>query len=499
MRRIQDLWYRLSIRTKLMTFSSILILCISFLNLYTLSNAYMYMDIYAQDLEKTSMIHRLENKIINCSSAFESWAAGNNQSLTIYNELIPEVWEAWNNVLKTSGELIDARFQISAIRYAFLAYNSTALEAQNSHGSSEEDFIKNLVKTRRIRGYINTYLKNLINIRLGEGSRIHALQVEKVNTIRLISFLGIGIISALLLFFGTLFSESVSRPIRILAARSSRMAEGVLSVEEIDHPSKDEVGVLTGSFNRMSRNIHEMVKSLEDKVEIEKQLREDELKIAEINRSLKEAQFLSLQSQISPHFLFNTLNTISRTSMFEKAPETVKLIEALSNVFRYTLNEQSRIVTMKEEVKILEEYMHIQKSRYGERIDFHTDFQVPLSEIKLPIFTIQPLVENAIKYGIEPSEEGGRITLKTTLDDKENINILIEDTGAGISRENLIRIMNSDMASESENSSGIGIQNVRRRLKLVYDNRETFNIESSLGKGTKIIIIIPGSENCTEY
>lgn len=125
-------------------------------------------------------------------------------------------------------------------------------------------------------------------------------------------------------------------------------------------------------------------------------MREDELKIAEMNRSLKEAQFLSLQSQISPHFLFNTLNTISRTSMFEKAPNTVKLIESLSNIFRYTLNRQNRIVTLSEEINILNEYMHIQQIRYGARLSFKVLCDLDLPSINIPIFTLQPLIGNAI-------------------------------------------------------------------------------------------------------
>jgi sensor histidine kinase YesM len=314
------------------------------------------------------------------------------------------------------------------------------------------------------------------------------------------------------------------------------MAEGELNVEEIRLSYRDEIGVLTRSFNRMRRKINGMIQSLEDKVEIEKQLREDELKIAEMNRSLQEAQFLSLQSQISPHFLFNTLNTISRTSLFEKAPETVRLIEALSKVLRYTLNEQNKVVPMSEEVKILEDYMHIQQSRYGERLGYRTEFSVPLDEVKLPIFTLQPLVENAIKYGIEPAEEGGEIFISAHsedgapgsqaggdhkaggVDDEDgvdhkaavpvsqaapdrgkNIIIRIEDTGIGIDDETLRRLSGARAPSLSGSSSGIGISNVRRRLNLVYGGGETLKIEHRPGGGTIITITIPGSGQCIEY
>ena len=387
---------------------------------------------------------------------------------------------------------------MSALRYAFLAYTDVIISVLTARGTSEDEFVFQLLKARRIVGYMDNYLKSLVKIRLSEGSRLHSIQVEKVRTIRIISFLGVGAIVILLLFFAILFSESVTRPLRHLAFRSSRMAEGELASDEIPVPYRDEIGVLTRSFNLMNRNIHEMVKSLEDKVEIERRLREDEVQLAEMNRSLQEAQFLSLQSQISPHFLFNTLNIISRTSLFEKAPQTVELIECLSSVFRYILNEQNRIVSLAEEIEILEKYMHIQKSRYDGRVIFETDFSVPLSDISVPIFTLQPLVENAIKYGIEPREEGGRITLTVSSVEGRYV-ISLEDTGIGMSGEMLGKLMNRDGTPNTRDSAGIGIKNVRNRLALAFGGRETFEITSKPGEGTRIVITIPENEPCIEY
>jgi len=521
MKKIRDLWYGLSIRTKLMTFFSILIIMISMLNVYILTFIYEYMDIYTRELEKTAQVHLLEQKIVECGNAFESWVVRNSrEALTDYHRQIPEVWNAWVAVRESSGNLLDARFQISAIRYAFLASIETTTEAEELVKTDRDAFIDRLLRIRRINGFMNTYLKELLNIRLSESSRTHEIQLAQVNSIRIVSFLGVGGIALILLFFGTIFSESISRPIRLLAGQSTRMAEGELSVEEINLAYRDEIGILTSSFNRMSRTINSMIRSLEDKVEIERKFREDELKIAEMNRSLQEAQFLSLQSQISPHFLFNTLNTISRTSMFEKAPETVRLIEALSKVLRYTLNEQSKIVPMSEEVRILEDYMHIQQSRYGDRLRYRTDFSVSLHDIKLPIFTLQPLVENAIKYGIEPAEEGGEILVsahyensapgshgralqenseRSPSDHEKNIIIRIEDTGIGIAEETLESLNGPHDTTISGSSSGIGISNVRRRLNLVYGRAKSMSIERRPGGGTIIRITIPGGGQCIEY
>jgi sensor histidine kinase YesM len=237
-----------------------------------------------------------------------------------------------------------------------------------------------------------------------------------------------------------------------------------------------------------------MIKSLEGKVEIEKKLREDELKISEMNQSLKEAQFLSLQSQINPHFLFNTLNTISRTSMFEKAPQKVKLFESLSNIFRYTLNKQSHIVSLAEEIDILNEYMHIQNIRYGDRLKFEIHINTDISKTNLPFFTLQPLVENAIKYGIEPKEEGGIISLNIT-STSNSVIITVQDNGSGIPKKVLSKILSEDDVLETEQSTGIGIVNVRRRLNIAFNNNAGFSIESNSHTGTMITLELPGDSN----
>jgi len=475
-----------------MLFFSLIIACISLLNLYTLFNAFNYLKIYEQDLIKNTVIHNLQTSIIENNSNFENYIMYSDENaLNQFNDKVPEIWSNWKLVQETSNTNSDAYFQIYAIRYALLAYMESIDKTQKSMDKDENSFINNLLKTRRINGYIDNYLKELVHIRLEEGSQLYSLQIGKVIKIRMVSFIGIIFISILFMIFGTYFSESVTKPIRELADRSLKMAEGEFTGNLFNVPYRDEIGVLTTSFNKMRTNIHEMVQSLEDKVEIEKRLREDELKIADMNQSLKEAQFLSLQSQISPHFLFNTLNTIARTSMFEKAPNTVKLIESLSNIFRYTLNRQNRIVTLSEEIDILNEYMHIQKIRYGDRLTFRIDCDLDSSEIQIPIFTIQPLIENALKYGIEPREEGGEILFKAERIENK-VRLTISDTGAGIPVEEIERIFFNDDRILSDQSTGIGITNVRRRLSLAFQEKESFDIRSIPGEGTTVIITIPG-------
>ena len=130
-------------------------------------------------------------------------------------------------------------------------------------------------------------------------------------------------------------------------------------------------------------------------------------------RELEKARYNALQSQINPHFLFNTLNTISRTALFENAPSTVDLIDNLAAVFRYTL-KHNEDVTLAEEIQFIREYLTIQQYRFKERLSFSILLGEELKEMRIPPLILQPLVENAMIHGLEPKVEGGSIAIEAT-------------------------------------------------------------------------------------
>ena len=480
-------WHNLSIKSKLILFFTILILSVSILYFYILNNAFGYLKIYEEDLTKTSLVQKLSGAINSNSEKFENAVRDySDENISLFESSIESVWKSWNRVEADANTSQEALFEIEAIRYAMIAYLDSAKTTLSSFYSNQNLFSEQLLRANRIEDYVETYLDRLINVRLEESSKLQQNQKNAVSRIQRISFLGIFLISLVSLVFGNYFSVTLTKPIIDLAANSLKIAEGDLRVKQLSPSSHDEISVLINTFNRMSNNINEMIESLKDKAKIEKQHYEDEVKLIAMGKSLKEAQFLSLQSQINPHFLFNTLNTIARTSMFEQAPKTVRLIECLSNVFRYSLNNQDKAVSLEEELEILEEYMYIQKTRYGDRIIFNVRIEnkINISQIKIPIFTLQPLIENAVKYGIEPKEEGGEICILVEKQEK-GILIKIQDTGVGYDLEK--RKKNRDPLK----STGIGIDNVKNRLSLKFNGKERFTINSVINEGTVVKIFIP--------
>ena len=242
-----------------------------------------------------------------------------------------------------------------------------------------------------------------------------------------------------------------------------------------------------------------MVEGLHEKADLERRLHEEEISMVRMQRSLQEARFMGLQSQINPHFLFNALNTISRTALFEGAEGTSGLIKSLATLFRYHLRDPRKWISLAEELSILREYLSIQQYRYGERLRYRIESSVSAEDIYIPAFTLQPLVENAVKHGIEPREEGGEITVEVHRS-KQQIEVLVRDTGCGMDTYQANEILSSTGKKEG---SGIGVSNVRERLALFFGGREDFLVSSEKGLGTTVTIRIPadpgGGKTCIPF
>ncbi len=235
----------------------------------------------------------------------------------------------------------------------------------------------------------------------------------------------------------------------------------------------------------MSTSIRKYVNDLEQKVIIEKKLHEEEMELIRMEQLVKEAKFEALQSQINPHFLFNTLNTISRTAMFEEADNTMDLIQALSSLFRYKLQQDSSIIPIEQEVHIIEEYVFLQKVRFKERLDFSVEMDEDSVGAYIPIFTFQPIVENAIIHGIEPKIEGGKLRIKIrtiSRNGTKRVRVSITDTGVGMSKVRLEEVTGFNI----QGNRSIGVGNVYHRFMIASNQKAGFKVFSKEGYGTSI-------------
>lgn len=233
-------------------------------------------------------------------------------------------------------------------------------------------------------------------------------------------------------------------------------------------------------------------------VVMQRELNEANMELMEeINRrsdmesALQRANLKALQAQINPHFFFNVLNTIGRLAMIEGANQTQDMVYRFSDLLRYTMRrDENDFVTLQEEIHHVRNYLHIQKVRQGDRLTYDFDISKELKTVLCPFMSIQPFVENAIKYAVEARENGAHISVSAHLSGND-VEIHVIDNGVGIASERIDELLDEERHIESKKGMGIGIRNTNKRLKYYYgpDYGVTFN--KNITSGTDVIITIP--------
>jgi two-component system sensor histidine kinase YesM len=289
---------------------------------------------------------------------------------------------------------------------------------------------------------------------------------------RLVEYSGLlaGLSLLLSLAIAGVISVLVSRPIRRIARTMNEVSKGKLDVA-IHMPRTDELGFLASQFNRMVGRIRGLIEDL--------RATEEQRKIAD---------FKALQAQIKPHFLFNTLNTISVVVRRGELSRADALISALTDQLRYSLDASPAPVPLREELKSLESYIVLMAARYPGAFTFESDIDPLVLDCLIPKFALQPLVENAIFHGLVPAGREETLFVGASMDG-ETWDIMIEDGGVGMT-EDKVRELTAQLERD-EPTGRIGVANVHRRLKHLFGDRYKLRIESAPDAGTRLLLTLP--------
>ena len=251
-------------------------------------------------------------------------------------------------------------------------------------------------------------------------------------------------------------------------------------IEDFNFARSDEIGMLADSFNHLKHQIARTIHALESEAQLEKSLRQQESEAARLRQLIEQSRFAQLQSQINPHFLFNTLQSVANMAGIEQATVTGDMVVRLANFFRYTLDHDDSVVTLDRELALLRDYISLQELRFGERISFEMNCDSRCAACELPKFTLQPIVENSIVHGMRSRSAGGRIRIVTE-STPNGCRIQITDNGGGFSRSKMKQ-------NTAEGHRSIGLQNIAGRIAL---SGGSFRIVSCPGLGTTARIILP--------
>ena len=370
----------------------------------------------------------------------------------------------------------------------------TAETVAAKRGRNVEQYKRKYDDATKLYRYIQSSIDELNNLMFQENSSTYAVLRAVMRYLEISN----SVIMIIIVAGGMLLLIQAARnmfvPLSNMAETAQLVGQGNFHVKMHDTDAQDELGTVTRAFNTMVENLDLYMARTKASMEKEQQMMERELLM---ENHLKEAQLKYLQSQINPHFLFNSLNAGAQLAMMEDAEQTGIFVEKMADFFRYNVKKGQEDATLGEELEAVDNYIYILNVRFAGDIHFSKEVDESLENVRMPSMILQPVVENAVNHGIRDIEWEGKIHLTVT-GDADYIRISVKDNGKGMTQEQIEGVLsgNREHRNEEGDSTGIGMNNVISRLELYYEESGLMEVNSEgEGKGTEAVIYIPVHEN----
>lgn len=486
-----------TIRRKMLVYFMITIILISIVSIFTF-------------IMSSKFMQKMESMFVDGVALTELSETVTKVNVNLNNYLSTKHSDSLNNYLRYSDELREKamdmnkglsydnnRLLLKDIAFMIETYlNEADKGIAAKRGRDIDEYLTVYTTTTQLESYIKEYINKVNYNEFNRNTREYLNIKNKLKflqQINIILILDIIILSILIIYSTT---YKMTEPIIKLSHNAEEIAKGNFDIDEVIVSTDDEIKVMAVAFNKMKSNIKEYIKKLRNTAEMEAKLMDQELQNLKMKNLLDNAELQALQSQINPHFLFNTLNAGVQLAMMEGADTTSSFLENMSALFRYNIKKLDNPVTLKEEIENIKSYSELLKVRFGDFIQFEFSVDNRISQIFMPPLILQPLVENACIHGIGDLEEGGIVRI-VTRKEKEYGQIIIEDNGVGMKKDDIEKVLK--VTSESKilqkakkgHTTGIGLGNVIHRLHLYFGKEDVIKIISEKGMGTKIVINLP--------
>ena len=367
-----------------------------------------------------------------------------------------------------------------SLRQGYAGYQK-ARDAFLQLAPSAEDYVERMYAVMDQQDYLAEYALRLTQATLEQENTTYSSHATRLQRLPWLYFGLLAAAVALMLLLIRVLNRAVVQPLLRLAQASRSIAGGDYPGADLPVHSGDEVGQLTGTFNRMKHAMAEHLSTLNA-------LHREEVRNLALEKDLEHTRLEVLKSQVNPHFLFNTLNMISCMARLEDASTTDQMIVHLGSLFRHNLRTKQQEVTLEEELDGLEDYIYLQQMRFDGRITVEKKIEADPAAVRLPSFTLQPIVENAFSHGLKSCEEGGRILLRGWMQGRTLI-LTVADNGRGMTPAELDALQEKIAQSERTGRS-IGLGNISRRITMLYPEGR-MQVFSREGHGTVIRFEIP--------
>lgn len=420
---------------KVISYFLVIIFSMGMLNAYSSFNYKSFFGNVYDMLKRLVDIYSITSLVDNIYQDVDNYAhSGSDEYSHRYNVQFDSLYRLSEKVRDNSGSE-DEYYVLIDLHNMLLTYDENIKKIIDDYNYNiQQVYIEeSLVELSRLKSDIDNEAKNILLNQLSPIMSYYESYSEEIGKKELTIYLLTALIMMACIMVAYRFSRGISHPIHQLVLRLQKVAKGEFDSGSLDLKTNDEINVLIKSFNFMNAKIKEQIEEIKAKADLEKELKEEQIKNLEMINLLNQSELLFLQSQINPHFLYNTMNTITSLATIENADRTKKMIECLSDMLKYNVKKINENVTLMEEYEIIQDYLYIQQARFGSRIEYRLSCDKSAMDYYVPSMILQPFVENAIIHGLEPKEEQGLLEVKI-VGCSDSIFVQIRDNGVGMER-----------------------------------------------------------------
>lgn len=488
-------------RTKLIAFFLLATAITTLVGLYNYQSSRVLLGDMTDLLNRTQEITTLYNEIDQIQFYLEDYLTTRStdslQAFYDYSNTISE----HNRIIRNEADYTTRGIKIKNLSGMVDHYldvlDKTVIDMRNR---KIDDYITGYNEAVKEHTYIGDYIEEMMSNDLSDSANKYIEIQKEIEKSTVLNYVMFGTTLILIAVIIVLFSFEITRPIYKLASYAKEVSKGNFDIAVTEEKTSSEIKILYQAFHRMTISIREYVNELHEKQRLERTLTEEKLNNLKMKSALHEAELMALQSQVNPHFIFNTINIGAKVAMLQGDNVTCEYLENFADIFRYNLKGLDYNATLNEEISNVEAYLNLLKTRFGDAINFSIDFPKEDEEIMnfvLPRMTLQPLVENAYIHGVSKMENGGDIIIKVKRE-KEKLYIIIANSGNEIPKETVALILSrrykkKNAGEKKGHTTGIGIDNVLNRLRLFYEEKNVMDITYEDEK-TNVILILPISK-----
>ncbi|SHJ78963.1 sensor histidine kinase [Hespellia stercorisuis] len=496
MRKLKRRFHNMSLRYKLS--ASFLGVCI----LLVLVNGIVYFNlrqtigqvdgVYSSNLELNKLMASLDGVQQSLYQYLETKSSAALEQYYVYEQSYQDLYSGFNTEITGSqGALLEKN--IYNISNTYLGKTDGAVQAKRGRNVSK--YKEGYAESQKLYQYLRSSIDTLNADNFQQNSKKYTVLRGSLNSLMVSALVLLTAAMTVAILWMTFITRSITKPLEELAKSANEIACGSIDVGFPIVETGDEVAIVAKACNKMMDSIRDFIARIMENYQREAEHIENELSM---KNDLNEAQLRYLQSQINPHFLFNTLNAGAQLAMMEGAEKTCIFIENMADFFRYNVRKTGQETTLAEELELVDSYIYILNVRFAGDIHFEKRVNEKLVQVTMPGMILQPIVENAVNHGIRGMEGDGRILLSVYAQEGD-VCVEVSDNGAGIADETIEMLMTSRAEAQQAQSDspegGIGLSNVISRLKRSFGREKVFTIEKGTdGVGTTVKIFIPATQ-----